>query len=185
MILQKVPLLVWFLIPTLVIVGVGVWFFTKSSSLVKPEESNKAEAVSTPVLGTVDYDIVSRTHISQGTSGSGYNSNPPSSGPHWQGPAKNGFYYSALPDQQLIHNLEHGHIWIAYKPDAGDEIKSKLKEIAQKEDWKVVVAPREANDSRIALVAWGRVLKMDEPDYTKIEGFIRTYRNRSEEKTPE
>lgn len=185
MMLQRVPLLVWFLIPTIVLVGVGVWFFTKSSSNVKPEDSSKPEAVSTPVEGTVDYDIVSRDHIAQGTSGSGYNSNPPSSGPHWQGPAKNGFYDSALPDEQLLHNLEHGHIWIAYKPDIGDEIKSKLKEIAQKEDWKVVVAPREANDSKIALVAWGRVLKMDEPDWEKTDDFITTYRNRGPEKTPE
>ena len=57
MIFNKVPLLVWFLIPTVVLVGVGVWFFTKSSSLVKSEESTKAEAVSTPVEGTIDYDI--------------------------------------------------------------------------------------------------------------------------------
>jgi len=185
MILQRIPLLVWFLIPTIILVGVGVWFFTKSSSLVKPEESNKAEAVSTPVEGTIDYDIVSRDHIATGTNGSGYNSNPPSSGPHWQGPAKNGFYDTALPDQQLIHNLEHGHIWIAYKPDVGDEVKNKLKEISQKEDWKVVVAPREANDVKVASVAWGRVLKMDEPDYAKIEDFITTYRNRGPEKTPE
>lgn len=180
---SRIPLLVWFLIPTIVLVGVGVWFFTKSSSSVKPEDSSKPEAVSTSVLGTVDYDIVSRDHIAQGTSGSGYNSNPPSSGVHWQGPAKNGFYDSDLRDEQLIHNLEHGHIWIAYKPDVEDEIKNKLKEITQKEDWKVVVTPREANDSKIALVAWGRVLKMDEPDYKKAEDFITTYRNRGPEKT--
>jgi len=182
---SRIPLLVWFLVPTLILVVVGVWFLSKSSTSTKPEDSKVPEAVSTPVEGTVDYDIVSRDHIAQGTNGSGYNSNPPSSGPHWQGPAKNGFYDTALPDQQLIHNLEHGHIWIAYKPDAGDEIKNRLKEIAQKEDWKVVVAPREANDAKIASVAWGRVLKMEDPDYEKIEDFIRTYRNRGPEKTPE
>ena len=67
----------------------------------------------------------------------------------------------------------------------GDEVKNRLREIAKKEDWKVVVAPREANDAQIALVAWGRVLKMDEPDYAKIEDFIKVYRNRGPEKTPE
>ncbi|MBI2012813.1 DUF3105 domain-containing protein, partial [Candidatus Curtissbacteria bacterium] len=44
---------------------------------------------------------------------------------------------------------------------------------------------REANDAKIACVAWGRVLTLDEPDYGKIEDFIRTYRNRGPEKTPE
>lgn len=180
---SRVPLLVWFLIPTIVLVGVGVWFFTKIPTLSPQEDPTKAAEVSQEVAGVEVFDIVSRDHIAQGTQGSGYNSNPPSSGPHWQGPAKNGFYDSALPDEQLIHNLEHGHIWIAYKPDVGDEIKNKLKEIVQKEDWKLVVASREVNDTKIAFVAWGRVLKMDEPDYAKAEDFIRTYRNRGPEKT--
>jgi len=35
------------------------------------------------------------------------------------------------------------------------------------------------------LVAWGRVLAMDEPDYAKVEEFIKTYRNRGPENTPE
>ena len=178
-------LLIWFLIPTIVLVGVGVWFFTKNPTLSPQEDPTKAAEVSQEVEGTQVFDIVSRDHIAQGTTGSGYNSNPPSSGPHWQGPAKNGFYDSSLPDEQLLHNLEHGHVWIAFKPDVGDEIKSKIREITQKEDWKVVAAPRETNDATIALVAWGRVLKMDEPDYAKAEDFITTYRNRGPEKTPE
>ena len=185
MMLQKVPLLIWFLIPTIVLVGFGVWFFSKNMQPKGEENATRPAPVSQEVEGTQVFDIVSRTHIAQGTPGSGYNSNPPSSGPHWPGPAKNGFYETALADQQLIHNLEHGYIWIAYKPDVGDEVKNKLKEIAQKEDWKVVVVPREANDTKIALVAWGRVLKMEDPDYEKIEDFIRTYRNRGPEKTPE
>ena len=102
---SRIPLLVWFLVPTLILVVVGVWFLSKSATSTKPEDSKVPEAVSTPVEGTVDYDIVSRDHIAQGTNGSGYNSNPPSSGPHWQGPAKNGLYDTALPDQQLTPNF--------------------------------------------------------------------------------
>lgn len=182
---NRIPLIVWFLIPTLILVALGVWFLTKSSTVGQEEDSSKPVMVSNPVEGTVDYEIVGRNHIPQGTPGSGYNSNPPSSGPHWPSPAKNGFYETALADEQFIHDLEHGYVWIAYRPDVGDEVKNKLREIVQKDDWKIVAAPREANDAKIALVAWGRVLKMDEPDYGKIEDFIRTYRNRGPEKTPE
>src|SRR3990167_1768373 len=89
--LSRIPLLVWFLVPTLVIVGVGVWFFSKSS-MGQPEDETKPVPVSKAVEGTVDYPIIGREHISQGTAVSTYNSNPPSSGSHWPSPAKNGIY---------------------------------------------------------------------------------------------
>ena len=180
----RIPLLVWFLIPTFVIIGAGVWFLSKNST-GETQDSALPVAVSNPVEGTVDYEIVGRNHIASGTAGSGYNSNPPSSGPHWPNPAKNGVYDSPLPEEQVLHNLEHGHVWIAYKSDVGDEVKNRLKEIVNENDWKVVMAPRETNETKIALVAWGRVLKMDEPNYDKIRDFIRTYRNRGPENTPE
>lgn len=182
--LSRVPLLVWFIVPTILIVGLGAWFFSKTTKLSSGENSVLAEKVSNPVEGTQDFEIIGRNHISQGAPGSGYNSNPPSSGPHWPGAAKNGIYDNVLPDEQLIHNLEHGHVWISYKPDVSDDVKNKLKEIIAKDDWKVVLAPRDKNDFAIALVAWGRVLEMDEPDYGRVEDFIKTYRNRGPEKTP-
>lgn len=182
--LSRVPVLVWFLVPTLVLVIGAVWFLGTMGTGSKKEDSGKPESVSTPVLGTVDYEVVGRNHITEGTSGTGYTTNPPISGPHWPSPANNGIYEVELPDEKVIHNLEHGYIWISYKPDVGDEVKKKLYEIVQGDDWKIVLMPRSKNDSKIALAAWGRLLKMDEPDYDKIREFIKTYRNRGPEKTP-
>ncbi len=183
--IDRVPLLVWFLLPTFLVVGIGVWLFSKNPSILgERADEDKPAAVSNPVSGTYDYPIVGRNHITQGTSGSGYNSNPPSSGPHWPNPVKNGVYDSTLPDEQFIHNLEHGYVWISYKSDIGDEVKNKLKEIVVKDDWKVVLEPRDQNESAVSLVAWGRVLKLDTAD-DRVEAFIKTYRNRAPEKTPE
>ena len=182
--LSRVPLIVWILIPTAIVIGLGVWFFTKSSAN-QPKDETKVEAVSKPVEGTIDYPIVSREHISEGAGGSGYNSNPPSSGPHWPSSAKNGIYDVAEPDERYIHDLEHGYIWVTYKPDAGNETINKLKEIVKADDWKTVMTPRDKNDAKIALVAWGRVLNMDSLDEVKIKDFIKTYRNRGPEKTPD
>jgi len=184
---SRVPLLVWILIPTVLIIGLGVWFFSKSSMGNNPsgEGETKPAAVSSPVAGTVDFDIIGREHVSQGTSISTYNSNPPTSGPHWPAAAKNGIYESSLPDEQLLHNLEHGYIWISYKSDVSDDVKGELKKIVEEDNWKIVLEPRDKNESAIALAAWGRVLKMDQPDYEKVREFIKTYRNRGPERTPE
>ncbi|MEK7580795.1 MAG: DUF3105 domain-containing protein [Patescibacteria group bacterium] len=182
--LARVPILVWFLLPTLIIVGVGVFFVSKST-IGKEEDSSKPAPVSKDVPGTQEFTIVSREHIASGTSGSGYNSDPPTSGPHWNGPASKGVYDKEFPDEQLIHNLEHGYILISYKPDVGDDVINKLKAIVLKNDWKIVMEPREKDDAKIVLAAWGRLLKMNDLDENTVRDFINTYRNRGPEKTTE
>ncbi|OGD89478.1 hypothetical protein A3D04_02125 [Candidatus Curtissbacteria bacterium RIFCSPHIGHO2_02_FULL_40_16b] len=182
--LGRVPIIVWFLVPTAILIGLGVWFLT-SSSFIQPQDKTKPAEVSNSIEGVQEFDIVGENHIPQGTPGSGYNSNPPSSGPHWPSPAVKGVFDKPMPDETALHNLEHGHIWIAYDPSISEEVKTKLAETAQNDDWKIIMSPREGNDAKIALVAWGRVLNMDEPDFARVEDFIKTYRNRGPEKTPE
>ena len=51
-----------------------------------------------------------------------YNSNPPTSGPHFSTWAKKGVYDRVLSDGYLIHSLEHGYIVISYhcdEPESG------------------------------------------------------------------
>lgn len=181
---SRVPLLVWFLVPTLVVVGLGVWFLSKSN-VGQPEDETKPALVTRAVEGAMDYPIVGRNHVGEGTTITTYNSNPPSSGPHWPSPVKSGIYDSQLADEQLVHNLEHGYIWISYKPDVSDDVKGELKKIVNDDNWKTVLEPRDKNETMISLVAWGRVLKLDNPDYDKVKDFIKTYRNRGPEKTPD
>lgn len=181
---SRVPVLVWFLIPTVIILIAGVFVVTKMGSTPKTDET-KPEAVSKEVEGTSVYNIISREHISEGTNGSGYNSNPPSSGPHWASPAGKGVYDTTLADEKVIHNLEHGYVWIAYKKEIGDDAIKQLEDLVRQDDYKIVMVPRETNDSKIALVAWGRVLAMDSFDIEKCKEFIRTYRNRGPERTQE
>ena len=158
------------------------------------------EKVNKPVEGVVEFKIEGRSHVPVGTKVANYNSNPPSSGDHWDQPAKNGIYDNRLPDEQLVHNLEHGYVWVSYipkvqKPEAtegaqikqslSDEDKKMLEELVKGDNWKIVMEPREANDSTIALVSWGRVLKMDSFNLDLAREFIKTYRDRGPEKTPE
>ena len=43
-----------------------------------------------------------------------YNSNPPTSGPHYEEWEKPGIYDRPLIDEKLVHSLEHGYIVISY-----------------------------------------------------------------------
>lgn len=125
--------------------------------------------------------ILGRDHIQVGATHSEYNSNPPTSGSHYADPAAWGVYQNELPDEQLIHNLEHGGIWISYKPDIDPSTKSQLESIGKKYPGSVVVTPRVKNDSVIALASWGRLEKLESFDEAKIVDFVGANRNKSPE----
>jgi hypothetical protein len=54
-----------------------------------------------------------RTHIQVGDAHEPYNTEPPTSGPH-AGTVRADFYDEAPPDENLVHNLEHGYVIIWY-----------------------------------------------------------------------
>lgn len=111
-----------------------------------------------------------------------YLSNPPVSGWHYAETAKWGVHNEEIVDQLAIHNLEHGGIWISYKPDAPSELVGELKTIAERYRDEVILSPRAANDSLIALAAWGRLDKFDYFDEARIVKFIKAYRGKGQER---
>ncbi len=181
--MSKFPIWVWFIIPTVVIIVAGAVVLSRTPQK-NPKDENKPAPVSASIEGVQEFEIASRQHIASGTAATDHNSNPPTSGQHWPTPAKNGVFEKTLPDEQVLHSLEHGYIWISYKVDAPEEIIQNLKNIVQEDDWKLILSPREKNDSQITIASWGRLLKMDEPDYDKVREFIRAFRNKGPEKTP-
>lgn len=147
------------------VIGGAIWFFyqlvSKESDTLKIGEFFPAQ---------------SRDHIAIGSQHPVYNSNPPTGGWHYGAPAQTGIYDREFPDEQIIHNLEHSHIWIAYKSDLDAESINKLAEIAKDYGSKIIMTSRMANDSPIALVVWQYLLKLDNVDEALIRQFIETYR---------
>jgi hypothetical protein len=145
--------------------GYGLYYLAS-----QPQKSRPGETF--PILG--------REHISVGASHPSYNSNPPLSGWHYDQPADWGVYQRELPDEQLIHNLEHGGIWISYT-DADQETKSNLEAIGKRYPGSVIVTPRPANDAKIILASWGRMEKLESFDEARIVDFIKANKNKSPE----
>ncbi len=135
----------------------------------KAEENRLGEPV--PIQGA--------DHINVGDEHEVYNTNPPTSGPHGPAP-KFGVYQEGIPDENVVHALEHGGIWISYK-DLSEEDTKKLEDIGRQYPGRTVVSPRAANDSNIAVVSWGRLLKLDEVDVNQIKEYVRKNFNRSPE----
>jgi len=87
-----------------------------------------------------------------------YNSNPPTSGSHYQVPAAWGIYSLKPPvDERLVHNLEHGGIIISYNPDLLksedlEKVKAQARELRAINP-RLIVVPRASIDTAIALTA--------------------------------
>jgi len=123
-------------------------------------------------------------HIPDGQRVGEYNSNPPTSGPHYAQPADWGVYEQPLLDERLVHNLEHGGIWLSYRDADDTALTAQLRDIADDYTLKVIMTPRPENDARIAVAAWGRLLKLESFDREQIEDFIGAFINRGPEQTP-
>jgi hypothetical protein len=115
-------------------------------------------------------------HINRGVSHPEYNSVPATSGWHYSdesAPARWGVYEQVLPDEVLVHNLEHGGVGVHYNcPDGCEELVSKLSEIVGRST-KVIMSPYPDMDTAVALTAWNYIDKFDEFDEDRIIAFIR------------
>jgi hypothetical protein len=167
-----------FTITVLVVAIVGYRLVTRKT----PEEIAFEQEIDVVSLeGKVEeFEIEGANHVSPGQSVS-YNTNPPTSGSHWANPADWRFNDKELPDEQLVHNIEHGGIWITYK-DLDEVSINKLKSIAKNNSNSVVITKREENDDPIVIASWGRMIRLSEVDEAMIQKYIDTYINQSPEK---
>lgn len=108
---------------TLVILVGGIW-------LISAQDTKESKKLSTPLLGQKIEDLGGGIHVKRGESHVAYNSNPPTSGPHWgDGTAGPGIHDSEVPDELLVHSLEHGAAILWYKSDLPQDQVEKLKNI--------------------------------------------------------
>lgn len=126
-------------------------------------------------------------HINVGQQHEPYNSDPPTSGPHYATPDLWGVYDKTQADETLVHNLEHGGIVIQYDcPTACGDVINQLSNYARRYPANVftgiLLAPRKLpNDAKISLTAWQHRLLLKSLDTDKINSFIATYFNKAPE----
>jgi hypothetical protein len=105
-----------------------------------------------------------------------YNTDPPTSGPHYPDPEPGGFYTTVIASGFLVHSMEHGGIIIYY--DASELTASNLDALRALADAhpgtssQVCVVPRTDPTYPIILTAWTHRLRLTSYDQFRIDGFI-------------
>ncbi len=167
----------------LVVLGLVAWVVWGA---VRPDSAATTAGVAgQPGPQIVDYAEQGREHIFPGQPHPAYNSDPPTSGWHFPQPADWGYYNDELPDELVVHNLEHGGIWISVKSADDTDVINKLVALSQRYRSKLIITLRPKNDSLMAVVAWTHLMKLDHYDEATIVNFIKRFKDRGPEFFPD
>jgi Protein of unknown function (DUF3105) len=130
----------------------------------------------TPPEGVEEFDVSSgvNNHTQDPVD---YEQDPPVGGPHnpvWQ---TQGFYDEPIRNENAVHDLEHGAVWITYSPDLPQDQKDTIKQLVKSQDCLLASPyPNLSEDSPVVASAWGYQLKLSSADDPNLEKFISAYR---------
>lgn len=134
--------------------------------------------------------IMNSTHVQTNSDPGEYNSDPPTSGPHYPDELEAGFYETnnyPFPAGYLVHNLEHGYVIFWYNCDLLDEagcaeLKSQIKTTMDDlGGFKMIAYPWPSLDVPFAMTSWGRIQKFDSFDPKQASAFYRANLNKAPE----
>lgn len=122
-----------------------------------------------------------------------YDTNPPTTGRHYQIPAEDGIYGEAPQDEALVHSLEHGRVIIWAKPGLPEETRSSLRALVDEDSYQMFLVPRRDMPYAVAATAWNgepapegtaRMLLCDEVNQETWDA-LRAFRDEHRSRGPE
>jgi uncharacterized protein DUF3105 len=105
-------------------------------------------------LKTVQAEVGDHSAALNATSNPKWNTDPPTSGPHYPTPAVYGEYTDPLKIAQVVHNLEHGAVFILYGPKVPAATVKQLSDFYSEDTTGMLLAPYAKLGDKIALGAW-------------------------------
>ncbi|MUK02344.1 DUF3105 domain-containing protein [Vibrio cholerae] len=128
-------------------------------------------AASQPIEGVQEFPDVTFNHVEGPVE---YEQSPPVGGDHSPIWTNCGVYTQAVPNENSVHSMEHGAVWITYDPEIGQEEIDKLTELVGDRSY-VLLSPYPGLDEPIVASAWGLQLKVDSVDDSRLATFLDKY----------
>lgn len=110
-----------------------------------------------------------------------YELQPPAGGAHNSVWLNCGFYDEPKQDENIVHALEHGAVWLAYSPDLTPADIDVIHDLARANP-KIVATPYPdlAAEAAVVATAWARQLTLDSVDDPRLEAFAVQYTDGSQ-----
>ena len=169
---NKIYLIASIVIAVLVIASFGLTSIIPGGGQI---ETGSARAYEEGV-GVQNEVMPTRSHVPEGETVE-YSTTPPTSGDHWEIPQSCGFYPGGLPDERIVHNLEHGNIVVSYNLDSAleEELRKAADDIDLSQNWGVLRYYPDIAPGTVALTTWGVSDIMEGVDKDRIDKFFETY----------
>ncbi len=103
-----------------------------------------------------------------------YEQDPPTNGdhaPYWQ---RCGFYSTPIENEAAVHSLDHGAVWITYRPDLPVDQVNVLRRLAREEY--VLVSPYPGLYAPVVATAWRNQLELMGADDPHLRQFVDQFR---------
>ena len=133
-------------------------------------EKNESIEISTEeMLEEVEYLVItSREHTDENVD---YPTTPPAGGDHLGIWHTCGIYKVELLDEAAVHALEHGAVWVTYKPEIEKEEIIKLTTMLSDKP-KILLSPHSEQMSPIVATSWGRRLEIETANDPRLNKFV-------------
>lgn len=157
------------------IVGYGAWYSWDSERPLGEKRADQIDGVKN--FRKTDKDKLTRTHVPGKVS---YFASPPVGGNHnvaWQN-CEGDVYLTQIPSEHAVHSLEHGAVWITYRPGLPKKQIDALAERVRGNDY-MLMSAYPGLDAPISLQAWGFQLKVEDAGDERIKEFITTFRRKA------
>jgi len=151
----------------LALVAVSAWVIVDAGR----EKQAVAAQAEAEIAGVESFDGLTFDHV---TTAVDYPQTPPAGGDHNAAWLNCGVYTEPVPNENAVHSLEHGAVWITYDPALPAADVATLQALADNQSY-VLVSPFEGLDSPVVASAWGYQLALDSADDERLPVFVQKY----------
>lgn len=166
---KNVPLWAWGL-------GGGLFALLLVAGLLYLGYSDSAIA-NADIDGLVIFPAPSRDHLDGDIA---YSQDVAPGGPHNPTWLNCGIYNEPVRAENAVHSLEHGAVWLTYRPDLPASQVDLLRDLVRAEQTRlrerlIILSPRSELDDPIVATAWQAQLRLDDASDERLVEFVQRF----------
>ncbi|WP_170219266.1 DUF3105 domain-containing protein [Nocardioides litoris] len=117
------------------------------------------------------YDDLPTTHVEEPVD---YEQVPPVGGAHDAEWLDCGVYDEPVPDENAVHDLEHGTVWITHAPDLpAEDVETLADQLPQNG----ILSPYDDLPAPVVVTVWGRQLQLTAADDPRLALFVQEFQD--------